>query len=86
MTDDLMYGGENGLYFVTVNVTQEAAGAGAGGTAVGAAAGTASLQLRLCNMGQVQQQGARLVTGQTPTVSVADFDGDGRAGHSCWDK
>ena len=48
--------------------------------------GTASLQLRLCNMGQVQQQGARLVTGQTPTVSVADFDGDGRAGHSCWDK
>ena len=34
--------------------------------------------IRLRHAGPVLQQAAQLVTGQTPTVSVADWDADGR--------
>ena len=56
--DDLIIGGENGIFFVPVT--------------------RAGLQPpSVSDGGPVLEAGATLVTGQTPTVSVADFDMDG---------
>jgi len=61
-SDDLIIGGENGLHY---NNVQTAAAKG----------GAEAISLR--SAGKVLEEGAVLVTGQTPTVSVADWDGDG---------
>ena len=61
-SDDLIIGGENGLHY---NNVQTAAAKG----------GAEAISLR--SAGKVLEEGAVLVTGQTPTVSIADWDGDG---------
>ena len=60
-SDDLIIGGENGLYFVRVDP----------------APSNSSGPLVLRHMGPVLQERATLVTGQTPSVSAADWDLDG---------
>jgi len=56
--DDLIIGGENGLHYISVNIS-------------------AANKLGLSHRGPILESGAVLVTGQTPTVSIADWDGDG---------
>ena len=77
--DNLIFGGENALHFAAAAAaaatvrTQSGNKAGAGFGPRGA--GRREVGLR--HAGPVLLQGATLVTGQTPTVSIADWDGDG---------
>ena len=64
--DSLIIGGENGLFFVPTRHLTHRFGS------------HSSMQLpSVRDGGPVMEAGATLVTGQTPTVSVADFDMDG---------
>ena len=67
---DLIIGGENILHFARV------VSDGVSTSAI-SAVHAQQVQLRLQHAGPVLQRGATLVTGQTPTVSAADFNGDG---------
>ena len=74
--DDMLLGGENALYFARV------AAARAAGNGASRRHGRPLRQqwpplLNLFPAGPALQQGAALVTGQTPTVSTGDWDGDG---------
>jgi hypothetical protein len=60
--EDLIIGGENGVEFVAIERSDDAA---------------TPPSARARHAGPVLQEGAALVTGQTPTVSVCDFDHDG---------